>query len=363
MNIRINRSRESQNSLNSSSKIKRKKSTTFVKSFFGMIMMLVTMIILPMEVMAEARIAATNGGSVCAKCSPPGWAVDNGTPDISDRNQAAASGTSGGGTPWNAAPLPLPPNGHTTWLSIRDLGPNLNEEIVSTDMTGLIVGYTYEISLYTLTATGQYSTNYNDAFRYIVGSHPIQTLSPLSHDEWETTTFRFIADKTTERLQLLPGNNSPSGFQSVQVSVALNAIQLVPGAKNDDLTVIQDTIFNGNLFSDNSHGSDTMGDETGGSTVVTNFDNTSAQGATVVVNADGTFSYTPVTGFIGTDTFSYSITDSLSGTSTAIVTITVERDTDGDGVIDSIDLDDDNDGILDTVEGNTDSDMMDLKTL
>ena len=60
----------------------------------------------------------------------------------------------------------------------------------------------------------------------------------------------------------------------------------------------------------------------------------------------------PNTDFTGTDSFTYEICDSFGFCDTAIVTISVTKDTDGDGVIDSVDLDDDNDGILDAVESN-----------
>ncbi len=81
--------------------------------------------------------------------------------------------------------------------------------------------------------------------------------------------------------------------------------------------------------------------------------------------SDDTIDFTPAAGFTGPATFSYQICD--AGTpplcDTADVTVTVQPDTDGDGIPDDIDIDDDNDGIPDTVElatappnGDTDGD-------
>ena len=188
---------------------------------------------------AQPTIPATDGTTNCAVCSPVGWNVILGTPDVSDRNNAAAAGTSGGGTPWLAAPLPLPPNGHTNWLSLRDLGPTLTEEIVGTDMSGLIVGHTYELEIYTLTAQATYSPVFNDAFRYKVGATgSLQTIAPITQNTWGTESIVFVADATTMPIEFYPGNNSGgalASFESVQVSVTLNAITDITDMDGDGL--------------------------------------------------------------------------------------------------------------------------------
>ncbi|VAW10726.1 internalin, putative [hydrothermal vent metagenome] len=276
-------------------------------------------------------IPSSGGSPICSVCAPMGWGIDLGTPDISNDSQAAASGTGGGGATWIGAPLPLPPNGHTTWISLRDLGSGGAEEIVSTDMTGLTNGLTYEVTLYTLTARtnndGQggnpYSPIYNDEFRYVVGSNPIQTISSITQDVWGTTKFRFVASAAIEHLQLLPGNNSGGTFptfESVQVSVTLNAIVAVPVAQDDAVSTTEDMAVNGDVFIDNGNGADQVGT---GLITVTNFDANSTNGGTVNVNPEGTFTYTPLAGFSGIDTFTYEITDTNGNTDTATVSVTV----------------------------------------
>ena len=137
-------------------------------------------------------------GLPCAVCAPAGWQVDLGTPDSGDEagpannDVAGNNATFGGRASWvapgsapTAVPLPadtyivpLPPNGHTDWLSLRDLGTAGTEEIVSTNMTGLTVGRDYEVVVYSLTsrthgnggaaANEFYSGDYNDFFTFRV---------------------------------------------------------------------------------------------------------------------------------------------------------------------------------------------------
>lgn len=74
-------------------------------------------------------------------------------------------------------------------------------------------------------------------------------------------------------------------------------------------------------------------------------------GGNVLLNSDGTLTFTADNGEWADPTpFTYTMANA-DGTATAKVTI--NRDTDGDGVINSIDIDDDNDGIVDVVEGAT----------
>jgi gliding motility-associated-like protein/uncharacterized repeat protein (TIGR01451 family) len=87
---------------------------------------------------------------------------------------------------------------------------------------------------------------------------------------------------------------------------------------------------------------------------------TAPSNGTVTINDGGTPNdpsddvvvYTPNSGYTGNDTFEYEICDAANpaNCSSAEVSLNVEADFDGDGVIDIADLDDDNDGILDNVE-------------
>lgn len=74
---------------------------------------------------------------------------------------------------------------------------------------------------------------------------------------------------------------------------------------------------------------------------------------TVTLYEDGTFLYEFTRGTAFTDSFSYGVCDDhiLTLCDQAMVYITVELDTDCDGVPDNIDIDKDDDGIVDWVEG------------
>ncbi|NKI32919.1 LamG-like jellyroll fold domain-containing protein [Croceivirga thetidis] len=197
------------------------------------------------------EIAATDGTPNCAICAPTGWSIANGTPDISDRNFAATSGTSNGGTSWTAAPLPLPPNNHTNWISLRDLGPTGVEEVIETNITGLSVGVVYQLTIYTLTAIGPYSTEFNDSFRYQIGSNGLQTINGITENSWGTETIVFVASSATESIQFLPGNNSggSGAFESVQISITEDAIITI--GVDTDLDGVPDNTDICNGFDDN----------------------------------------------------------------------------------------------------------------
>ncbi|CAA6818967.1 MAG: Adenylate cyclase (EC, partial [uncultured Sulfurovum sp.] len=173
------------------------------------------------EVNAITAIFPTNSRDTCAKCTPKGWFADSGTPDVSNREHAADIGTSRGNSPWYNAPIPLPPNGHTTWVSLRDLGPAnaLPEEVISTTIKGLTVGETYVVTLYTLTALSYYAQNYSDSFSFQVGSNPLETVLTTTNDAWVETKIRFVATQATEELKLSIGDNSAANWESVQISV------------------------------------------------------------------------------------------------------------------------------------------------
>jgi VCBS repeat-containing protein len=75
---------------------------------------------------------------------------------------------------------------------------------------------------------------------------------------------------------------------------------------------------------------------------------TLVSGTVVELLGDGTLDVTPGSRPADAETFAYEITASDGGTAQASVTL--EFDTDGDGVVNSVDIDDDNDGITDSNE-------------
>ncbi|MCK8481384.1 DUF11 domain-containing protein, partial [Psychroserpens algicola] len=277
------------------------------------------------------------GTENCFNCAPPGWTDAGGTPDISDSVNAATVGT------WDAQPLPLPPNGHTSWLSLRDLGPSGAEETVTTNMSGLIVGRLYEVTMFSGTwLSSGYSQLYNDTFRYQVGTNPIQTKAGISQDSWDTTVFRFYATATTEVLSLRPGNDAPgapfdaTAWESTQISVTLNAIQQ-PDEDNDGIfdDVDLDDDNDGILDVNEAGGNDPDGDEDGDN--IPNW---------LDILDDG-------------DSGDGSTTDYTDANNDGIPDI---YDFDGDGIPNHFDTDSDNDGCPDAVEAAGGFTPLDLTT-
>ena len=333
-------------------------------------------------------ISPTNGLQVgnisvpCSDCVPIGWTDNGGTPDVSNRTNAATSETSGGGATWTSTTsssndliLPLPPNSHETWLSLRDLGTAGIEESVNTTIGGLTVGRTYELVVYSLTAVTRsngfngnnfvspYAGTYIDQFFVDVAG---QTLAAgnLTQNTWGTSRLRFIANQTSHVMVVRPGANAASNgfnnsYETVQVSVTLNAVNAVPIAVADNVTTSQNTPVAISVFTNDS-------DPDG--SVVANTVRFANNQTSVVVPNQGTWSvntttgmvtFTPIPTFLGTATISYTIKDNYtldgitnpSTSNSANISVTVIVDADGDGIANSADLDDDNDGILDTAEG------------
>src|SRR5690606_19184128 len=184
----------------------------------------------------------------CWDCAPANWFDFGGTPDMSNRNTAAASGTTGGGTTWTNAPLPLPPNGHTDWITIRDIGSAGTEESVGTNITGLIPGREYEVVAYTLSSVApSYSPNYIDAFDFQLGVNPRVNVTTINRDtdnEWGVNRLRFTAGNSSMQFAFFPGANAgASSFESVNISVSLNAINTIPIAEDKTGTTTNQPII------------------------------------------------------------------------------------------------------------------------
>ncbi|WP_197463459.1 Ig-like domain-containing protein, partial [Cochleicola gelatinilyticus] len=202
----------------------------------------------------------SNPEANCFDCVPVGWGEPGpGTPDISDVNNAAAAGTWDGGAAWTNAPLPPPPNGHEHWITLRDIGTAATEENVFTDMTNLVIGDSYRVTVYHFSALSLYSRVYIDRFEYQVGTQGRNFITPtpaLRDLEWETTTIDFVATATTERLTFYPGTNgggSQTTTEGINLSVTLNAIQNITDSDGDGVPDTADTCVGYDDSADNDN--------------------------------------------------------------------------------------------------------------
>lgn len=187
----------------------------------------------------------------CGICVPDNWVKITGTPDMSTSTIVAASTTSGGGQPWTKGTLALPPNKHESWITIRDVGTKAGEEAIQTTMTGLVAERDYEVVIYTMTAKAdvadrsrnKYSPTYIDSFDFQVGTYPRISVNKINRDTdnvWGINRLVFRAQGNSMPLKFYPGfNANTSSFESVNISVSLNAINTLPVGQNFEESVRQ----------------------------------------------------------------------------------------------------------------------------
>ena len=276
-------------------------------------------------IMHAQKISASNGvSSPCAICAPPNWSVISGTPDISNRNIVAASGTSGGGQSWTNAPLPLPPNNHLTWITIRDVGTKAGEESIKTTISELMVGRDYEVVIYSLSAMAdrgstKYSPSYIDKYDFQVGTYPRISVTQVNRDtnnNWGTNRLVFTAQNTSMDLSFFPGfNASTSSFESVNISVTLNSINTLPVGKDffvsaalKDQPVTLNVVENAVEYDEGQfvqNGSVDLDPATPG--IQSTY--TDAKGTWTVNTSNGQVTFVPTRGFEGQAIIEYTVQD------------------------------------------------------
>ncbi|SDB47304.1 conserved repeat domain-containing protein/gliding motility-associated C-terminal domain-containing protein [Flavobacteriaceae bacterium MAR_2010_188] len=314
----------------------------------------VLIILISSDLAFAQTITPTNGTANCGNCTPSGWSIVSGQPDVSNRTTAATTSVQGGGANWVASPgssstitLPSPINGHSNWASLQDTGSAV-QEAISTTITGLVTNRTYEVTLYSLTAVtniGQanrkYAGKYNDSYNFQFPTATTQAVSSLSQNSWSSSTLRFTASSANQLFTLRGGANStangdpnPVGYEqyeTVQLSVSAGAVNSVPVASNDVAATTGTTPVTINVTATDI--------DDGGSINVATVDlNTTTAGIQqTATNSSGTWSvdnlgnvtFTANNTFSGAATINYTVNDNfvLDGVSRAassnIATITV----------------------------------------
>lgn len=256
----------------------------------------------------------------CWSCQPANWFNFGGTPDMSNRTNAAASGTTGGGNAWTSSPLPLPPNGHTYWITIRDIGNQGVEESVGTNISGLTPGREYEIVAYSLTArAAEYSPQYIEKFDFQIGTYPRVNVTAVKRDtdaSWGTSRLKFTADAPSMQLAFYPGNNAAnsSSFESVNISVTLNAINTIPVVQEKSAFTEKNTPVEINLFTD------ALDYDPGQNVLIQTLDlnpslpgiqnaMTTSEGTWTINHSTGILVFNPALDFTGTAVIPYTIQD------------------------------------------------------
>ncbi len=107
----------------------------------------------------------------------------------------------------------------------------------------------------------------------------------------------------------------------------LNIYNNPPMATDNNYTVAEDALLQGNVISDALADSDADGDF-----LHVNSWSSPLHGTLNTTNSDGAFSYTPDANFNGTDRFSYTVADANGAEATATITITVTAENDAPAV-------------------------------
>ncbi|AQS92812.1 hypothetical protein BXQ17_01470 [Polaribacter sp. BM10] len=289
--------------------------------------------------------------SNCGNCTPTNWLDTGGTPDISNRFNTGGQGSAGGNATW-VNPLPLPPTGDLTWVSIRDIGDGIglagSEESVTATMGELVANKIYILKIYTLTALSNadgtdpansyYSGTYMDQFDFEIDNNGRQTISSITRDKWGTNNIVFIAQPNSGNMNIsfyprTDADEGPfpyQGLESLQIAIELNAIEELD-TDNDGVPDIVDVDDDNDGVLDTEELTvgattyDPLGDEDGDK--LPNYLDTRDDGT-----GDG------------------SNTSYIDSNSDGVPDI---FDFDNDGIPNHLDLDTDNDGIPDNIEAQT----------
>ncbi|QTE22450.1 T9SS type A sorting domain-containing protein [Polaribacter cellanae] len=318
------------------------KKSTKVICFF------VILFFLSFNIQSQTIPSTGSSATTCGDCTPTGWLDTGGTPDISGRLVSGGEGSTGGGATWNSSPLPLPPTGHTTWISIRDVGPDYPEESVTAKIGGLIPNKFYTVTVYAMTSisnqdggTGNnvyYAGTYMDKFDYQIDTNPRQTIIAISKESWSVAKTFFVGTPDINgevSLTFFPRNDG--GFtaanqntqllEEVNIAVEINAVDEVDTDKDG----IPDTI---DIDDDNDGILDTVETTVSGTYYNPLGDEDGDALPNYLDNRDD-----------GTGDGSSTSYDDINGDGIPNI-----FDFDNDGIPNHLDLDADNDGIPDIIE-------------
>ncbi|MFN5055689.1 MAG: hypothetical protein ACK5EP_06520, partial [Bacteroidota bacterium] len=269
-------------------------------------------------------ITGTNGGVKAENTTPPGWTSSISSPDIAD-----ASGHVYG--PWNvgcSGTAPLPPNGHSSWMSFF----SNTQEAFKTTLNNLVPGKSYSFEVY----YGKFAALGVGLGQITVklGTTIIDQFTPSLGCGWETRTITFTATASSQDLQFQ--NTGPSS-NTWNANISLSANAISPECTDQDTD--NDNIPNRlDLDSDGDGCSDAL--ESGATTTATsNFRFTENFGANGYINTLETSTESGVQNYVSSYAFN-ALSRNISSCA----------DSDADGISDLLDLDDDNDGVIDAVE-------------
>jgi hypothetical protein len=215
-----------------------KKEIKTLLLFFSLLVLLLS----PATLFSQEIPSTGTTLNACGSCTPQGWeagrpGIPGGTPDISTTTLTGGFDTAGGAATWIGTPelpgeLPPTPTQQTSWITIRDVGPDFTEENVTTKITGLILNEFYVVTLYTMTAlsaqngggngeangTAYYSGTYLETFDYQLEYIPIganvptrfprQSIFDITKEVWGVKKYYFKAPATEIQVTFFPNQTA-----------------------------------------------------------------------------------------------------------------------------------------------------------
>ncbi len=173
---------------------KRTRSLAYLRHTFAALALLVGLAY-PLGASAQSIDAIERAAGACTSCAVDGWTVSTQSPDVISGNGAWPGGT------WTVSEVAGgPAEGSNMQLMLS--GGNTREAITTT-ITGLVNGSTYDVSVQYqgMTLTYNSSTYANGDFEMVVGGTSY-TYPTYGGDSWTTATVQFTATGTTETITL-----------------------------------------------------------------------------------------------------------------------------------------------------------------
>lgn len=146
------------------------------------------------------------GGALCGSCTPTGWSLDAGSPDISSNDAWGFELLpSGAGTAWTNTIPPIP-NGEVGFLTAH------STEVASMVISGLTVGVSYTLEFYYMTALvanpqAGYGGILSPNIRYSIDGNPMVVKPIAVAETWYKELVVFTATATTSTFVFHGGSN------------------------------------------------------------------------------------------------------------------------------------------------------------
>ena len=293
---------------------------------------------------SSISLPATNTtAGITEQAVPAGWTITNSSPDIATTAYSIYGNWIGG----CSGTAPAAPNGHKSWVNFY----SNTQEAFKTTLSGLVVGRTYILKAYyakfaSTAALGQITVK--------LGTTIIDQYTPTLGCGWETRFITFTATATSHDIQF-QNTGLAAPMQNASVSVSSDALYEVCDTDNDGIpnqfdldsdgdgcpdakeAGVTGTLRNGDVKNGTNGGVVTLTISTVGA--IAGLAN--SYGANGLADALETVSESGIINYTSTYT-NYALSSAAN--------ICAGLDTDGDGIVDVVDLDDDNDGVLDAVE-------------